>query len=53
MPPPSAHAATGGTAYRPTLMVSTRDLGEAVEVRVRDNGTGFPREIRDRLFQPF
>ena len=27
-------------AYRPTLQVSTRDLGEAVEVRVRDNGTG-------------
>jgi signal transduction histidine kinase len=43
----------GGTAYRPTLQVSTRDLGEAVEVRARDNGTGFPREIRDRVFQPF
>ena len=53
MPPPSAHAATGGTAYRPTLQVSTRDLGEAVEVRVRDNGTGIPLEIRDQLFQPF
>jgi len=33
--------------------VSTRDLGEAVEVRVRDNGTGIPLEIRDQLFQPF
>jgi signal transduction histidine kinase len=33
--------------------VSTRDLGEAVEVRVRDNGTGIPPEIRDQLFQPF
>ncbi|MBV8422556.1 MAG: GAF domain-containing protein, partial [Hyphomicrobiales bacterium] len=43
----------GGTAYRATLQVSTRDLGEAVEVRVRDNGTGIPPEIRDRLFQPF
>ena len=53
MPPPSAHAATGGTAYRPTLQVSTRDLGEAVEIRVRDNGTGIPPEIRDQLFQPF
>jgi two-component system NtrC family sensor kinase len=31
----------------------TRDLGEAVEVRVRDNGTGIPPEIRDQLFQPF
>jgi two-component system, NtrC family, sensor kinase len=43
----------GEAAYRPTLQVSTRDLGEAVEVRVRDNGTGIPPEIRDRLFQPF
>jgi signal transduction histidine kinase len=43
----------GGAGYRPTLQVSTRDLGEAVEVRVRDNGTGIPPEIRDRLFQPF
>jgi signal transduction histidine kinase len=43
----------GGAAYRPTLQVSTRDLGEAVEVWVRDNGTGIPPEIRDQLFQPF
>jgi GAF domain-containing protein len=43
----------GETAYRPTLQVSTRDLGKAVEVRVRDNGTGIPPEIRDQLFQPF
>jgi signal transduction histidine kinase len=33
--------------------VSTRDLGEAVEIRVRDNGIGIPPEIKDRLFQPF
>jgi signal transduction histidine kinase len=31
----------------------TRDLGGAVEVRVRDNGTGIAAEIRDKLFQPF
>ena len=43
----------GEAGYRPTLQVSTRDLGEAVEVRVRDNGTGIPAEIRDQLFQPF
>lgn len=43
----------GETAYRPTLQVSTRDLGEAVEIRVRDNGTGIPPDIRDQLFQPF
>ena len=33
--------------------MTTRDLGDAVEVRVRDNGTGIPAEIRDKLFQPF
>jgi signal transduction histidine kinase len=43
----------GGAAYRPTLQVSTRDLGEAVEIRVRDNGTGITSEIKDKLFQPF
>ena len=39
--------------FRPTLTVTTRDLGKAVEVRVRDNGGGIPAEIRDKLFQPF
>jgi two-component system, NtrC family, sensor kinase len=45
----------GGAApeFRPTLKVTTRDLGEAVEVRVHDNGTGIAPEIRDKLFQPF
>jgi two-component system, NtrC family, sensor kinase len=43
----------GEAGYRPVLQVATRDLGEAVEVRVRDNGTGIAPEIRDRLFQPF
>ena len=42
-----------GPEFRPTLKVATRDLGNAVEVRVRDNGTGIAPEIRDKLFQPF
>ena len=33
--------------------MATRDLDDLVEVTVRDNGTGIPPEIRDRLFQPF
>jgi signal transduction histidine kinase len=40
-------------AFRPALKVTTRDLGAEVEIRVRDNGTGIPPELRDRLFQPF
>jgi len=39
--------------FEPTLKVSTRDAGKAVEVRIRDNGTGIPPAIRDQLFQPF
>ena len=53
MPPPSAQREGGDADFRPTLKVATRDLGDAVEVRVRDNGTGIPAEIRDKLFQPF
>jgi signal transduction histidine kinase len=51
-----AHAANGNGgdgAFRPVLHVATHDNGDAVEIRVRDNGTGIPRAIRDKLFQPF
>jgi two-component system NtrC family sensor kinase len=44
-------AAGGG--FEPTLTVTTRELGDAVEIRVRDNGIGIPAEIKDKLFQPF
>jgi signal transduction histidine kinase len=37
----------------PTLKVAIRDTREAVEVRVHDNGTGIPDDIKDKLFQPF
>jgi signal transduction histidine kinase len=40
-------------SFRPTLKVTTRELGESVEVRVRDNGVGIPPEHREKLFQPF
>jgi signal transduction histidine kinase len=43
----------GSGDFRPTVTVTTRDLGKTVEVRVRDNGSGIPVEIRDKLFQPF
>jgi signal transduction histidine kinase len=42
-----------GDGFQPMLRVTTRDLGEEVEIRVRDNGTGIPPEFRDKLFQPF
>jgi two-component system, NtrC family, sensor kinase len=39
--------------FEPTLKVTTRDVGDAVELRVRDNGIGIPAEILDQLFEPF
>jgi signal transduction histidine kinase len=37
----------------PSLRVTTRDLGAEAEIRVRDNGTGIPPEIKEKLFPPF
>ena len=45
-----AEAAPG---FEPTLEITTRELGDAVEIRVRDNGAGISPDIRDKLFQPF
>jgi signal transduction histidine kinase/HAMP domain-containing protein len=42
-----------GEDFKPVLSVATRDLGDAVEVVIRDNGIGIPPEARDKLFQPF
>jgi signal transduction histidine kinase len=42
-----------GDGYEPTLVASTRSLGNRVEIRVRDNGTGIPAEVQERMFNPF
>jgi signal transduction histidine kinase len=39
--------------YRPVLRVASRDLGDGVEIRIRDNGTGMPPAVREKLFTPF
>ncbi|HEV2549563.1 MAG TPA: GAF domain-containing protein [Stellaceae bacterium] len=43
----------GDGTFRPVLTVMTREIGDAVEIRVRDNGVGIPAEHREKLFQPF
>ncbi|MEZ5083258.1 MAG: ATP-binding protein [Bacteroidales bacterium] len=39
--------------YKPTVIVSTKNLGDQIEIRVKDNGNGIPEEIKDKIFQPF
>jgi signal transduction histidine kinase/ligand-binding sensor domain-containing protein len=37
----------------PLITLATRDLGDRVEVRIRDNGTGMPESVREKVFNPF
>ena len=39
--------------YEPTLAASTKNLGDKVEIRIRDNGIGIPPEVREKMFNPF
>ncbi|MDR6756817.1 GAF domain-containing protein [Mycoplana sp. BE70] len=46
-------ASERGDGYEPTLAAVTRNLGDSVEVIIRDNGLGIPPELRERIFNPF
>jgi two-component system NtrC family sensor kinase len=39
--------------YEPTLVAATGDLGDRVEIRIRDNGGGIPPGVREKIFNPF
>jgi signal transduction histidine kinase len=43
----------GGENYRPRLTASTKDLGDRVEIRIRDNGTGIQPDVKEKMFNPF
>jgi signal transduction histidine kinase len=42
-----------GPGFDPTLRATTRNLGDSVEIRIRDNGTGIPAEVKEKMFNPF
>ena len=44
--------ANGGN-YEPTLAAATKNLGDSIEIRIRDNGTGIPPEVKEKMFNPF
>ena len=48
-----AEEGIGFEGYQPTVWLKTRDMGEDVEIRIRDNGTGMPEEVAEKIFNPF
>jgi signal transduction histidine kinase len=48
-----AEQGVGFEGYQPTVRLQTRDMGDEVEIRIRDNGTGMPEEVAEKIFNPF
>jgi signal transduction histidine kinase len=46
-------AQSGEENFEPTLAAATKNLGDRVEIRIRDNGTGIPPEVKEKMFNPF
>ena len=46
-------AESRGGDHEPTLSASTKNLGDSVEIRIRDNGAGIPPEVKEKMFNPF
>jgi PAS domain S-box-containing protein len=46
-------AQENGEIYKPTLTATTKNLGDRVEIKIRDNGTGIPPEVKEKMFNPF
>jgi signal transduction histidine kinase len=43
----------GGTGFEAVVSAATRSLGDTVEIRIRDNGTGISAEVKEKMFNPF
>jgi two-component system, NtrC family, sensor kinase len=39
--------------FEPVLAAATKNLGDRVEIRIRDNGTGIPPDVKEKMFNPF
>jgi two-component system, NtrC family, sensor kinase len=46
-------AETDGADYEPTITASTKNLGNRVEISIRDNGTGMTPDVKEKMFNPF
>ena len=39
--------------YVPIVSVRSKNLGDKIEISVKDNGNGIPQKVLDKIFQPF
>jgi two-component system, NtrC family, sensor kinase len=46
-------AAENADGFAPTLRAATKNLGDKIEIRIRDNGIGIAPEVKEKIFNPF
>ena len=46
-------AVDSSDGFEPTLRAATKNLGDRIEIRIRDNGTGIDPEVKEKIFNPF
>jgi signal transduction histidine kinase/ligand-binding sensor domain-containing protein len=46
-------AKKGIPGFMPEVVVSTRKINDKIEIRIKDNGTGIPQQVIDKIFNPF
>ena len=46
-------AAESGDRFEPTILAATKSLGDEIEIRIRDNGTGIAADVKPKIFNPF
>jgi two-component system NtrC family sensor kinase len=46
-------AAETGDGFEPTLSAATKNLGDKIEIRIRDNGIGIAPQVKEKIFNPF
>jgi signal transduction histidine kinase len=49
----NASTSSAGQPYEPTVSLITKRVGDKVEITVKDNGTGIPQKVVDKIYQPF
>lgn len=39
--------------FSPEVLISTKKVNDKIEIRIRDNGTGIPDHVKEKIFNPF